>query len=116
MEYSKSYCTESATRKQLEAYKFHHVHHTPHTIYIHIASYSGSRGEEREPGTHCSHMRLIISHFCRFYAINDWPQAMLRTATKLLSYSSLVINASLLNSTSEICSEFVLGHLAEQIK
>ena len=60
-----------------------------------VASCPGSRGgEEREPGTHRSRMRLIISNFCRFLRHRRLPTAMLRNninklATKLLSFVGL---------------------------
>ena len=60
-----------------------------------LASCPGSRGGgEREPGTHCSRMRLIISNFCRFLRHRRLPTAMLRNntnklAAKLLSFVGL---------------------------
>ena len=44
---------------------------------------TGSRGGgEREPGTHRSCMRLIISNFCRFLRHRRLPTAMLRNNIK----------------------------------
>ena len=60
-----------------------------------LASCPGSRGGgEREPGTHRSRMRLIISNFCRFLRHRRFPTAMLRNninklAAKLLSFVGL---------------------------
>ena len=60
-----------------------------------LASYPGSRGGgEREPGTHRSRMRLIISNFCRFMRHRRMPTAMIRNninklAAKLLSFVGL---------------------------
>ena len=62
-----------------------------------VASCPGSRGGgEREPGTHRSRMRLIISNFCRFLRHRRLPTAMLRNnniinklAAKLLSFVGL---------------------------
>ena len=94
-----------------------------------LALCPGSRGGgEREPGTHRSRMRLIISNFCRFLHHRRLPTttAMLRNninklAAKLLSfcwtllgYASLVIYTIELNVISEQCSKFISGNLAEQ--
>ena len=60
-----------------------------------LASCPGSRGGgEREPGTHRSRMRLIISNFCRFLRHRQFPTTMLRNninklAVKLLSFVGL---------------------------
>ena len=60
-----------------------------------LASCPGSRGGgEREPGTHRSRMRLIISNFCRFLRHRRLPTAMIRNnlnklAAKLLSFVGL---------------------------
>ena len=60
-----------------------------------IALYPGSRGGgEREPGTHRSRMRLIISIFCRFLRHRRLPTVMIRNniyklAAKLLSFVGL---------------------------
>ena len=60
-----------------------------------VASCPGSRGGgEREPGTHRSRMRLIISNFCRFLRHQRLPTAMIRNninklAAKLISFVGL---------------------------
>ena len=65
---------------------------SPRSTYLMIASCPGSRGGgEREPGTHRSRMRLIISNFCRFLRHRRFPTAMLRNklSAKLLSFVGL---------------------------
>ena len=63
--------------------------------HVQLASCPGSRGGgEREPGTHRSRMRLIISNFCRFLRHRRLPTAMIRNnsnklAAKLLSFVGL---------------------------
>ena len=68
-----------------------------HDSFIDLASCPGSRGGgEREPGTHRSRMRLIISNFCRFLRHQRLPTAMIRNNIKgtVSRYKGIFSNGS----------------------